>query len=80
VFLKISSMRGVMRFEEEGRLAYRVALPPDLITLFSILYLDSVSIHVWVERDSHVRKSLSIRLWLGYPSTRTVCEITQLGY
>jgi hypothetical protein len=31
VFLKITSIRGVMRFGKEGRLAYRVALPLDLI-------------------------------------------------
>jgi hypothetical protein len=42
-------MREVMRLEEEGEVGIQVALPLDLITLFSRLYLDSIPIPVLVE-------------------------------
>ena len=35
-------------FRRKGRLEYMVALPLDLMTLFSRLYLDSISILVFV--------------------------------
>jgi hypothetical protein len=49
VFLKITPMRGVTRRKEEGEVGIQVALPSNLITLFSRLYLDSIPIPVLVE-------------------------------
>jgi hypothetical protein len=66
---------------KKGRLANRVALPPDLTTLFLKIILGQYTYPCFGLKDSRVRKSLfsSIRLWLGYLSTQTVCEITSLG-
>jgi hypothetical protein len=49
VFLKISSIKEVMRLEEEGEVGIQVSLPSDLITLFSRLYLDNIPIPILVE-------------------------------
>ena len=49
MFLKMSSMKGVMRFEKDEEVGIQIALPPDLITLFSRLYLDSIPIPILVE-------------------------------
>ena len=74
MFLKMSSMRGVMQFEEEGEVGIQVALPSDLITLFSRLYLDNIPIPILVEGIVMSCKKefvSSIGLWLGYPLTWT---------
>ena len=49
MFLKKSSIRGVMRFVEEGEVGIKVALASNLITLFSRLYLNNIPISVLVK-------------------------------
>ena len=74
VFLKISSMKGVMRFEEEGEIGIQGCLTPRLDNSFLKVILGQYTYPCFGLRDSHVRKSLfsSIGLWLDYPSTQTV--------
>ena len=81
MFLKISSIRGVMRFEEEGEIGIQGCLTPRLDNSFLKTILGQYTYSCFGLRDSHLKKSLfsSIGLWLRYLSTRTVCEITRLG-
>jgi hypothetical protein len=78
MLLKISSMKGVIEFQEEEEVGIQGCLTrPD--NSFLKIILGQYTYHCFGLKDSRVRKSLSIGLWVGYPSTRTACGITQLG-
>jgi hypothetical protein len=69
-----------MQLEEEGEVGIQGCLIPKPDNSFLKIILGQYTYPCFGLKDSRVRKSLfsSIGLWLGYPSTRTVCEITQL--
>ena len=70
-----------MQFEEEGKVGIQGCLTPRPDNSFLTIILGQHTYLCFSLEDNCVRKNLfsSIRLWLGYPSTRIVCEITQLG-
>ena len=81
MFLKISSTRGVMGFGKEGEIGIQGCLTPIPDNSFLKIILGQYTYPCFGLKDSPVRKSLFsfIGLWLGYPSTLTVYEITRLG-
>ena len=71
MFLKISSIRGVMRFEKEGEIGIQGCHIPRPDNSFLKIILGQYTYPCYGLNDNRVRKSLfsSIRLWLGYPLT-----------
>jgi hypothetical protein len=67
-----------MRLGKEWEIGMQGCLTPRPGNSFFKIILGQYTYPCFGLKDSCVRKSLfsSIGLWLGYPSTRTVCGIT----
>ena len=67
MFLKISSTKGVMQFEEDVEVGIQGCLTPRPDNFFLKIIFGQYTYPCFRLKDNHVRKSLffSIRLWLG---------------
>ncbi|XP_020963828.1 uncharacterized protein LOC107610688 [Arachis ipaensis] len=60
VFLRVSPMKGVMRFGKKGTVAYRLALPPDLAMIHPVFHVSMLC--KYLHDPSHVLTPQSVKL------------------